>query len=99
MVIVTTADDRFALPLAVTLYSALANLAGVKSVSLYIIDGGISEENKSKLIEVLSAEHVDVYVSWIRPDLARLNGLRTSKWHSNAAYLRLLIPELMPKEF
>ena len=43
MVIVTAADDKFALPLGVTLYSALANLADTKSASLYIIDGGISE--------------------------------------------------------
>ena len=32
MIIVTTADDKFALPLAVTLYSALTNLRGVLSV-------------------------------------------------------------------
>ncbi len=85
--------------LAVTLYSALANLAGVQVVCIYIIDGGISEENKRKLIEMLSVNRVGVRVSWIRPDLARLNGLMTSKWHSKAAYLRLLIPELLPRQF
>ena len=78
MVIVTTADDRFALPMGVTLYSALANLAGVKVVSLYILDGGISEEHKRKLTEVLSVKHVDVHLMWIRPDLVPLNGLKTS---------------------
>src|SRR5262245_35773811 len=99
MVIVAAADDRMAMPLAVTLYSALANLAGVKALSLYIIDGGISEKHKRRLIEVLSVKHIDVYLKWIRPDLSALNGVKTNedligaiKWHTNAAYLRLLIP-------
>lgn len=104
MVIVAAADDRMAMPLAVTLYSALANLAGVKALSLYIIDGGISEKHKRRLIEVLSVKHIDVYLKWIRPDLSALNGVKTNedligaiKWHTNAAYLRLLIPEIMPE--
>ena len=35
MIIVVGADDRFALPMAVTLYSALANLEQGRVVSLY----------------------------------------------------------------
>ncbi len=97
MVIVNAADDRFALPLAVTLYSALANLAGVQAVSIYIIDGGISEENKRKLVEVLSVKHVDVHITWIRPNLAPLNGVKTDETFSDATYHRLLIPELLPQ--
>src|SRR5712692_5862686 len=97
MIIVTAADDRFSLPLAVTLYSALANLVGVQAVSIYIIDGGISEENKRKLIEVLSVKHVDVHVTWIRPGSAPLNGVKTDETFSDATYLRLLIPELLPQ--
>ena len=49
MNIVAGADDRFAMPMAVTLYSALANMVHGWAVSLYIVDGGISIENRSRL--------------------------------------------------
>jgi lipopolysaccharide biosynthesis glycosyltransferase len=39
MIIVGGADDKYAMPQAVTFYSALTNLEQGKAVSLYIIDG------------------------------------------------------------
>lgn len=99
MIIVSGADDRFAMPLAVTFYSALANLERGRAVSLYIIDGGISEENRRRLTEALNVEHVEARLEWVKPDLSPLNGLKTSQWHSQPAYFRLLIPELMPEQF
>ena len=49
MNIVAGADDRFAMPMAVTLYSALANMEHGRAVSLYIVDGGISIENREQI--------------------------------------------------
>jgi lipopolysaccharide biosynthesis glycosyltransferase len=99
MIIVSGADDRFAMPLAVTLYSALANLNRGRTVSLYIMDGGISEENRRRLTQVLNVNHVEVHIEWVKPDLSRLSGVKTTQWFRQATYLRLLIPELVPKQF
>src|SRR5579863_8991611 len=96
MVIVCAADDKFALPLGVTLYSALANLSGVKAVSLYIMDGGISEENKRKLTAVLDVTHVAVNITWLNPGSDSLTGVKTGEWTA-VTYFRLLIPELLPQ--
>ena len=99
MILVSGADDRFAMPLAVTFYSALANLDRGRAVSLYIIDGGISEENRRRLTQVLNVNHVKGHIEWVKPDLSLLSDVRTTQWHSQASYLRLLIPELVPKQF
>lgn len=99
MVIVTAADDAFAMPMAVTLYSALANLKGVRAVSLYIIDGGISERNRLKLAQVLNVKHLEVQIEWGKPDFVQLDRLIPCEWNTQAAYLRLLIPELLPTRY
>jgi lipopolysaccharide biosynthesis glycosyltransferase len=96
MHIAAGADDRFAMPMAVTLYSALANLEHGSVVSLYVLDGGISRENKRRLAEVLNVDHVELTLEWLNPDLSALCGLTTTHVFSQAAYLRLLIPELLP---
>ena len=96
MHIAAGADNRFAMPMAVTLYSALANLEHGTDVSLYVLDGGISPENKRRLAEVLNVDHVELTLEWLNPDLSALCGLKTTHTFSQAAYLRLLIPELLP---
>jgi len=98
MIIAVGADDRFAMPMAVTLYSALANMEQGRAVSLYIIDGGISEQNRCRVTEVLNVKHVEVQIKWVKPDLLQLKGLKPAKWNTQATYLRLLIPELLPKQ-
>jgi lipopolysaccharide biosynthesis glycosyltransferase len=96
MIIAAGADDGFAMPMAVTLYSALANMKSVGAVSVYIIDGGISERNKGKLTEVLRMNHMEVQLEWVKPDLLELGALTPSGYYTLAVYLRLLIPELLP---
>src|SRR5262245_12257828 len=96
--IVTAADDRFAMPMAVTLYSAIANLEKTRSVSVYIVDGGISSSSRQRLEAVLSRGPADVRIQWVTPDLVPLNGIKTTSAFSQAAYLRVLIPELLPTD-
>jgi lipopolysaccharide biosynthesis glycosyltransferase len=99
MVIVSCADDRYAMPLAVTLYSVLVNLDRFRTVSLYIIDAGISEQKKRRLTEVLNLKGLDVHLRWLKPDFSLLKGIDVTQWFSQAAYLRLLLPELLPEQF
>jgi lipopolysaccharide biosynthesis glycosyltransferase len=97
--IVTGGDDTFAMPMAVTLYSALANLERGRRVSLYIIDGGISERHRQKLIAALNVEHVDARIEWLKPDWTRLEGVPVAgAWLTQTTYFRLFVPELLPEE-
>jgi lipopolysaccharide biosynthesis glycosyltransferase len=54
VVIVCGADDKFAMPLAVTMFSALINLGPSVIPDLFIIDGGIKPQNKRRIEQVLA---------------------------------------------
>lgn len=114
IVVVCAADDGYAMPLAVTVRSALENLGENRKMILYVIDGGIKEGNKRKLIKSLSSEKCEV--RWIpRPDnlLGKFEVLNyftidvpgvgkvTPKPYlmNIACYYRLLIPQILPNEY
>ena len=42
------ADDLYAMPLAVTLFSALTSVKRGEAVTLYLIDGGIGEPQRRR---------------------------------------------------
>ena len=98
IVVVTGADDDFALPMAVTLYSTLVNLERGRSVALYIMDGGISDRNRRRLIQTLKAPDIRAQITWLTPDLMRLEDLPVAGWLAPATYLRLFIPDLLPSD-
>ncbi|MBW4632567.1 MAG: glycosyltransferase family 8 protein [Iphinoe sp. HA4291-MV1] len=100
LVVVCGSDDNYAMPLAVTLYSALVHLERGCTIYIYIIDGGITHKSKERLQRVLDFEHIDVQLKWVTPpDLKSLSDLQTLEWITTAAYLRLLICDVIPEQF
>lgn len=95
-VIVGGGDDAFAMPLAVALASALAQLAPAARPSVYIFDDGISPGNRARIERVLRAARPAAALSWRRPDLSAVAGISPSLWNTRATYLRLFIPDLLP---
>lgn len=106
IVVVCAADDQYAMPLAVTIRSAIENLKGDRKIALFIIDGGIKERNKRRILESWDAEKCTV--SWIpSPDhlFGEIEVNRQPTYGdvpvailSIATYYRILIPELLPKD-
>ncbi len=94
LVLVCGADDGFAKPLAVTLYSALSNYRSAADVKVYIVDGGISPANRSR-IDGIVRNHVTT-AEWIEPDLNPVRQLNVSERYPASVYLRLLLPSLLP---
>lgn len=94
LVIVCGADDGFAKPLAVTLYSALSNYRGQLSANIFIINGGIGDANRSRVSRIL--QPLAAAVQWIEPDWGPLRHLTFSERYPASTYLRLLIPGLLP---
>lgn len=108
IVVVCAADDGYAMPLAVTIRSALENLKGNRKITLFIIDGGIRERNKRKILKSLNSDKCDI--KWIpRPDdlLGKIEVCRqptfgdepVSEHITIATFYRMLIPELLPHQF
>jgi lipopolysaccharide biosynthesis glycosyltransferase len=95
VVLACAADDAFARPLAVTLYSALTNYRGGAPVSIYIVDGGIKALNRTRLDRILSK--LKAHVEWIRPDYRSVEKLNTSERYPASVYSRLMLPWLLPQ--
>ncbi|MBU7585837.1 MAG: glycosyltransferase family 8 protein [Nostoc sp. TH1S01] len=97
IVLVCAADNNYAMPLAVTVRSALANLHPDHRIALFILDGGISDTNKHKITQSLDSKQIDI--SWIRLDDALFANLPLYGHVTISTYYRMLIPEVLPKHF
>ena len=94
-VIACATDDRYAMPLSVTMRTAARQLPSGKRLTLYVLDGGISEENRRRLER--SWCDVPIDVNWLRPDSSQVAGLKTSHHISPVAYYRILLPHVLPE--
>ncbi len=92
------ADDFFAMPLAVTVRSALTNLRGGRRLQLYILDGGIRCSNRRRIDQSLDSECVDIH--WLNPNSPYLRAVATRCGNNYpiSAYNRLLLPQLVPQD-
>lgn len=97
LVLACAADDNYAMPLAVTARSALANLQSDRPVALFILDGGISKTNKRKITRSLDSKQVEI--SWITLDNAQFTNLSSDRHVTIPTYYRLRLPQVLPPEF
>ena len=107
IVVVCAADNNYAMPLAVTMRSAIENLNDNCKLFFYIIDGGITDFNKKKILKSLMPERCEAEFIQI-PDSLMGNiaeahesvesEFATSKpGHvSITSFYRLLISEILP---
>ena len=96
MRIVCSADENYAMPMTVMLYSLIANLKTNAPLIISVLDGGIHPSTKQKLVQSLQHQTLQVHVDWIQPDHALLHNLPLHGRFTLAAYYRLLIPEVLP---
>jgi lipopolysaccharide biosynthesis glycosyltransferase len=94
--VVFAADDAFAMPLCVAVFSMLKNLKKGKAVHLYIIDNGITLQNRKRLVR--SWRFANVSTDWLTPDQRILSHLKYSGHASSSNYSRLLAPKLLPEK-
>jgi lipopolysaccharide biosynthesis glycosyltransferase len=107
IIIVCAADDKYAMPLAVTVRSALENLKRNCSIILYIIDGGIQKKNKQRILKTLASDKCEVkFISISQASIDSIESAhkytitegQTKKYLSIAAYFRLFIPDVLPHQ-
>jgi lipopolysaccharide biosynthesis glycosyltransferase len=89
------ADNNYACLLVVALYSILRNTKS--HIDFYILDGGISAENKVK-IETLKSDFSHFSLEFIAIDVdAHFRDFKTTEGITLSMYSRLLIPQLKPE--
>ena len=111
IVVVCAADDNYAMPLAVMARSIVENLSNNWKLILFIVDGGIKDCNKQKILKSLHSEKCEIHFI-PKPEFllheieAAYNHLQEKedatgilKHLSSASYYRLLISELLPNQF
>jgi lipopolysaccharide biosynthesis glycosyltransferase len=95
--VVCGADDRYAMPLTVTLRSALDSLAGDRQLVAYVIDGGIRPRNRARMLA--SLDPVRLRVHFVAPDPSAFADAVVSPGHiSVATYYRIAVPRLLPAD-
>ncbi|MBW4418228.1 MAG: glycosyltransferase family 8 protein [Myxacorys californica WJT36-NPBG1] len=92
--IVCAADDNYAMPLAALAYSVLANLNLAKRLELFVLDGGIRDSSKRKILKSIDQSRCQVH--WLTPSEDLLKDMVISRHITIAAYYRLLIADLLP---
>ncbi|WP_319421893.1 glycosyltransferase family 8 protein [Pleurocapsa sp. FMAR1] len=107
IVVVCAADDKYAMPLAVTVRSALANLKKNWKILLFIIDGGIKKRNKRRILKTLSIDNCEVQFIPKPDNFAKsleeayrytVTEGQAKNYISIAQYYRLFIAELLPDQ-
>ena len=95
MLLTCAADERFSLPMAVMLYSAMKNFRGRSGISIYVVDAGITPLSKSRIRRTLRQFPVDLH--WLRPpNVEAIKNLPITSHLPLACYYRLFIPDLLP---
>jgi lipopolysaccharide biosynthesis glycosyltransferase len=97
IIIVCAANNIYAIPLGVVIFSALANLESNRQVIFFIIDGGISKNNKNKLLEIIKSSNAEI--RWLKPLDGIFDHLVVRGHIAKESYFRLLIPYLLSNQF
>lgn len=94
--IIFSSDNNYAQHLGVALCSIFENKSNRYLINIYVIDGGISTENKSKL-KILENKYSFI-INYLYLKTEDYQDLYISDHISQATYYRILIPELLDKK-
>lgn len=91
-------DDNYAKYAGVVMASILLNATKNDNLSFYILDGGISDNTKSKINELKSIKNCSInFVEINQSEFDLYRKIPTHKYISMAAYYRLKLTELLPE--
>jgi lipopolysaccharide biosynthesis glycosyltransferase len=89
-----SADDAFAMPLAVMLRSALDTLSEPHALEAFVLDGGIAAANREQLERSLASPRLTLH--FVTPNPKAIAGIRHRGRVSRATYFRMFVAELLP---
>lgn len=99
MNILLASDDNYTPLLAVTLYSLLENNENeFNRINIYVLDGGISETNKGRIMSLCDEFSVETPIEFIKYDnLEDTVGMKIKATRPLTAYARLFAATLLPE--
>jgi lipopolysaccharide biosynthesis glycosyltransferase len=106
LAVVISADDGYAMQLAVAVRSILEHLPVSSHLQLFVIDGGITEQNRRRCEESWGVDTTVLATSgdpmahctvrWLQPDLSQLVRFEASHHFTIATYFRFFVGDLLP---
>ena len=94
-----SADNNYASYAGVVIASILKNSTPEESLRFYILDGGISDENRQKLKSLVSIKDCVIYFVPIDKDkFSEYKNITTHAYVSLATYYRLKLSQLLPED-
>lgn len=97
MEIFFASDDKFTQHLSVAMASILINSLPIETFNFYILDGGISEKNKKKILQLKSIKDFNIEFIKIDDILFKDCVLTPDCQHiSKQTYYRYIIPKIKP---
>ncbi len=100
IVIVTAGDDGFAMPMAVTLSSALTHLPPEQAVQIIALDSGMSADHQRRISSVVRRAHDRATLDWHHPDVSSIDQIDLQDMDPRfnvSTFYRFLIPDVLPK--
>jgi lipopolysaccharide biosynthesis glycosyltransferase len=95
VVVACAANRSYALPLAVMLRSAAANLGEGFHLTAFVVDDGIAPDDKQRVADSMPA---NASVSWIRPIRENVDGLPLWGRMPVTTYDKLMVADYLPAE-
>lgn len=89
-------DDRYAMPFAVMIRSLTAHISDQTRLMIYVLTKGLSDTEKSKLLDSLDSNRVDIV--WVHVDEGIFQKAKMSNHASQAAYYRIMLADLLPQD-
>jgi lipopolysaccharide biosynthesis glycosyltransferase len=96
LTVVTVADENYTMPLAVMARSLFDNLGSGRCVSLIVIDGGITNRSKERLLESWNLKQSSV--RFVTPSFGGITALPLWGRMTPLTYARILTPAYVPPE-
>jgi len=96
IVVVTACDENYAIGAAAAVRSAIGSVGSERRLRVFVLDGGITDPSKQRLMRSWDAPNVEV--AWLLPDLTALGDLEVSGHVTVSTYLRILMAELLPAD-
>ena len=95
-IVALAADENFAMPLAVTVRSALERLSPERMLRIYVMDAGLTDATKERLERSWADGRYEV--TWVSVDSSALGEAPISGHVNLVSYYRILMPRVLPAD-
>jgi len=94
--IVFSADNIYSMPLGIALISIFENKKKDHEIKIYVLDSGISDDNKDKL--KIIEKNYKFKINYLKIDISKFNLFTEKRYFTKAIYYRLLAPNIINEE-